>query len=283
MSSVKDSGSHQQDSTLGLPDPHSTHAYWDEVGKEFEHRQFHLDPFLGQLKRDSYLNLVERWAPRQATGTVLKTDLFEEAFGPDALVPRLMGQAALVVGFDLGTKTVQIARKRWGSHGNQFTVADVRRLPFADCTFDVILSPSTLDHFDDPGDLKVSLLELHRILKPDGRLIVSLDNRQNIGDPMLRLINWLGWIPFYLGRSYTVVELRQELQAAGFHVCDTTAILHNPRLTAVASIALTRKLGWAPLQRLAQRVILAAQSLEQTRLRYYTGSFVAALATKRQE
>jgi hypothetical protein len=73
-----------------------------------------------------------------------------------------------------------------------------------------------------------------------------------------------------------------ECEAAGFVVQETTAILHNPRLMAVGTVALARKLGWPPVTRLIQRVLIAAQRLEQTRWRYYSGSFVAAKAVRRK-
>ena len=141
----------------------------------------------------------------------------------------------------------------------------------------------TLDHFSDPDDLGRSLRELARVMEPAGRLIITLDNRQNIFDPLLRLMSRIGWAPYYLGRSYRVDELRAELEAAGFVVQETTAILHNPRLTAVAAVAFTRKLRWPPLTALVQRMLIAAQRLEQTRLCYYTGSFVAAKAVPREK
>ncbi|MGH8008122.1 MAG: hypothetical protein ACREQ3_14085, partial [Candidatus Binatia bacterium] len=120
-----------------------------------------------------------------------------------------------------------------------------------------------------------------RVLELNGRLIITLDNRQNLFDPLLRLVNRLGWLPYYLGHSYRVNELRAELEAAGFVVQGTTAILHNPRLVAVAAVMVAKKLGWQPLIALVQRALIAAQRLEQTRWCYYTGSFVAAKAVRR--
>lgn len=49
--------------------------------------------------------------------------------------------------------------------------ADVLRLPFADATADEIRAGSLLEHFADPC---VVLDELHRVLKPDGRLVVRV-------------------------------------------------------------------------------------------------------------
>jgi hypothetical protein len=77
-----------------------------------------------------------------------------------------------------------------------------------------------------------------------------------------------------------VGELRHELGAAGFSVQETTAILHNPRLVAVGTMRLVRWLRWRPLIRATQKLMLAAQGLEKTRLCYFTGSFVAALAVR---
>ena len=62
---------------------------------------------------------------------------------------------------------------------------------------------------------------------------------------------------------------------------ETTAILQNPRLTAVGAVMLARKLRWRPLTALVQRALIAAQRLERTRFRYYLGSFVAARAVRR--
>lgn len=62
--------------------------------------------------------------------------------------------------------------------------ADGRMLPFPSSTFDVVLSTSTLDHFDERGEITVALTELARVLRPDGRLFVTPDNPAN---PLLRV------------------------------------------------------------------------------------------------
>jgi SAM-dependent methyltransferase len=214
---------------------------------------------------------------------VLKTDLFEEAMGPDAFLHDLGLDGSKAIGMDLSPIIARRAASR-EEHGSVRAIAaDVRRLPFADDALALIVSPSTLDHFADPSDLGCSLCELGRTLASDGRLVVTLDNRQNIFDPLLRLVVRLGLVPYYVGRSYRVDELVAELEAAGLTVQDTTAILHNPRLVATAAVGLARRLNWSPFTRLVQRLLVAAQELEQTRWRYRSGSFVAALATKEKD
>jgi len=50
------------------------------------------------------------------------------------------------------------------------TEADARRLPFADATFDVAYLVTVLGEIPDPG---AAVLELARVLKPNGRLVVG--------------------------------------------------------------------------------------------------------------
>jgi SAM-dependent methyltransferase len=253
--------------------------YWSRVARQSCERPHYLDAFLGEMKRQAHLALIERWGGLPAAGLVLKTDLFEEASGPDAFLLDLDGRA-LQVGMDVSPVVAGRAASRDAERRAGYTVADVRRLPFADGAFALVISPSTLDHFVDPQDLRRSLRELARVLAPGGRLIITLDNRDNVFDPLLRLAGRTGLVPYFLGRSYRAAELRGELESAGLGVEAETAILHNPRLVAVGSIMLANRVGWLPLVRLVRRALVAAQAFERTRLRYRTGSFIAALARK---
>ena len=55
--------------------------------------------------------------------------------------------------------------------GIDYRVAGVEALPFADATFDVALSSLMMHHL--PEDLKPrALVEIRRVLKPSGRLLV---------------------------------------------------------------------------------------------------------------
>ncbi len=255
-------------------------TYWGEVPGRLDDGRHYLDPFVGELKRRRHLRLVREWGGLEADGRLLKTDAFEEAMGSDSFLAELCGEVGEVWGMDIAPAVVRRAHVRSGSPDVRWTVADARRLPFPDGHFSTIVSTSTLDHFPDPRDLGRSLRELLRVLRPGGSLVLTLDNRQNVFDPLLRLAVRLGALPYYVGRSYTVHELRDELLAAGFDVLETTAILHNPRLTAVLSMKLARWCRFGPVIRGVERLLVAAQRLEGTRWRYRTGSFVAAVATR---
>lgn len=255
---------------------------WERSFARLDRQDHYIDSFLGDIKRQAYLSLIDRWGGVPQDGRVLKTDLFEEAMGPDAFLLDLAG-SRLLIGMDVSTAAAVRARQRDSQGGARYLRADARNLPIASESIDLIVSPSTLDHFREPADLGQSLRELRRVLSNEGRLIITLDNRQNVFDPLLRLVSRAGIVPFYMGRSYTAIELTRELQAAGFKVLDTTAIVHNPRLTAVAAVMAARRLRWAWLTRTVRSAIGAMQRLQGTRWEYYSGCFVGALAVPRED
>jgi SAM-dependent methyltransferase len=256
--------------------------YWDVLFRWRARRSSHLDRFLGGLKRRAHLRLIRRWGGIPRAGRVLKTDLFEEADGTGRYLEVLRQAGTAVVGMDISSAICEHASRSSGAAPCGYAAADVRQLPFADGAFALVISPSTLDHFTKPEDLGVSLRELWRVLGEGGRLIVTLDNRHNVFDPLLRLAGRLGLAPYILGRSYSLREVVAELKAAGFAIVDTAAILHGPRLVPVLSVALARKLGWRWLRRRVHRMLLRAQALEGTRWKYWTASLLAALAEVRK-
>jgi SAM-dependent methyltransferase len=56
--------------------------------------------------------------------------------------------------------------------GVEFSVADLRALPYDNESFDMIYSVSVLEHTDDYGKI---IEEFYRILRPDGELVVTFD------------------------------------------------------------------------------------------------------------
>ncbi len=254
-------------------------AYWDAVVERLANKPHYRRPFPGDLKRQMYLELIRRGGG-PTTGWALKTDLFEEAMGQDAFLTSLAEGEGTMVGIDVSEVAVRRAQNEDAARKAQYVITDVRWLPFRDSNFDLIVSPSTLDHFADPCDLGHSLRELARVLGPEGHLIVTLDNHQYVLDPLVRLAIWLGLAPFYIGPSRSASELRDELEAAGLTVQDTTAVLHSSRQVAAAALAVAKMLPLPPLRALVIRAMKTAEALERTRWCYRTGFFVAAKAVK---
>jgi SAM-dependent methyltransferase len=229
--------------------------------------------------------LIGRWVPEKGIGRVLKTDLFDEAVG-EGLVGELMARAEEVVGVDLAPPVVDAATTR--QPGLKGTVADIRRLPFEAASFDLVVSNSTLDHFDALNAVSDALSEIARVVRPDGGLLITLDNRQNpvvalrTSRAFAGLFRRLGLVPYELGVTCGRRRLSGLLDRAGFEVQATEAIMHCP--PQVAGKLADRLLGGgsaATHQDDHLRRVLRFEALGRWPTRYLTAHFVAAWAIRR--
>jgi ubiquinone/menaquinone biosynthesis C-methylase UbiE len=80
--------------------------------------------------------------------------------------------ATSAVGVDLDARTVEHARLRYPAA--EFVQGDVRRLPFEDGAFDLVVSFETIEHVPDPES---ALDECRRVLSSDGLLLISTPNK----------------------------------------------------------------------------------------------------------
>ncbi len=214
--------------------------------------------------------LLERWLPERM-GTVLKTDLFDEATA-DGLVGLLLERADRVIGIDVAPSIVDAAAAR--NPGLEAIVANVKELPFETGSIDVVVSNSTLDHFGSLAEIDRALAELARVLRrPGGLLIVTLDNDAN---PVIWLRNRLprtllhgsGLVPYPVGRTLRPRGLRDAVERAGLAVDQAALIAHVPRL-AVRLLALH------------SRWLVTAERASRAPTRALTGQFAAVRARAR--
>jgi len=255
-------------------------CYWDAVGEVWQRTRHQ---WLWRAHSDAVNTaLLGRWLPCARVERLLKTDLFDEALSA-GLHPHLVQKAQQIVGIDISASIVRADRSR--HPGLQVAMADVRRLPFASSSFDVIVSNSTLDHFHSRHEIVASLYELHRVLRVGGQLLLTLDNLAN---PIIairnflpfRLMSWLGLVPYYVGATYGPQGLQRIVQKVGFEVQAIDAIMHCPRVLVVALVRLIEgRLGLAP-QRRFMRGLMAFESLARWPTRFLTGHFIAVNAIK---
>jgi SAM-dependent methyltransferase len=256
-------------------------AYWDSVLADWAPS---LEHDLWRAHSDAVnTRLIDRWLPSGQL-TLLKTDLFDEAVGT-GLYPVLGGLAAQVVGIDVSTAVVREASAR--HPGLDARVGSVLALPFADGTFDAVFSNSTLDHFRRHSTLRTAMGELARVIRPGGRLIVTLDNRMN---PIVALrtsflfglLHRLRVVPYFVGATHGPRGLAQLLGESGFEARELTEIMHcPPQLAAQLAARWDRVRPQRGLVRAHLRRVMAVEALERLPSAPLTGHFVGALALRR--
>lgn len=86
---------------------------------------------------------------------------------------------AIVTAIDLTKEGVELTKKLLNENGLAAKVmqADATNLPFEDKSFDCVYSYGVLHHIPE---LEKALAEIHRVLKPGGKLMVMLDHRNSL-------------------------------------------------------------------------------------------------------
>jgi len=219
-------------------------GYWNRVAASME-GSYHLDPAMAERKRAVHLDLLRRWCP-SPTGRVLKTDLFEEAFEKDRILPDWPGPEGEepVYGVDIAPRIAGTAARRLARSPRPVRVAaaDALHLPFRDGAFDLVYGCSTLDHFADRRDLLRGLDETARVVRPGGFLVMVLDNPEARFHPLVRFLGRFGLFRFRLGETLSVDRLAGELERLGLETLDRRHIFHVPRVWASAAFRILRAL-----------------------------------------
>jgi SAM-dependent methyltransferase len=260
--------------------PRAGRRYWDGVGVEWAaSRRDGLWRRCSDAIHALWLDDVARGIP---AGRLLKTDLFDEAFG-DGLTPWFEAHGHDVVACDLAFSTVSGASRKPASVAA--AVADVRQLPFFTSAFDTVFSDSTLDHFESEAGIRASLLELHRVLRPGGTLLLTMDNPVN---PIVWLRNlspgfWmrLGIVPYAVGATCGRRRLTRLLNQTGFDATSAETIVHVPRVLFVPLCRLMARHGTTRPGAWLERWLLRCEALGRLPTREITGHFVAVVARRR--
>lgn len=91
---------------------------------------------------------------------------------------------------------------------------DVRRLPFAGQSFDLVTSFDVLDNFDPSGEDSEAFAEIHRVLGPGGIALIR--------EPAYQWLMSSHDVLFETKHRYTTTELREKMSRAGFQILVST-------------------------------------------------------------
>ncbi|MEV4552214.1 class I SAM-dependent methyltransferase [Nonomuraea wenchangensis] len=115
----------------------------------------------------------ERPAMLELAGNVGGRRILDAGCGAGPLFSELRDRGAIVTGVDASAGMLEQARRRLGADAD-LQVADLAGpLPFPDEAFDDVVASLVLHYLEDWGP---TLAELRRVLKPGGRLLVSVDH-----------------------------------------------------------------------------------------------------------
>lgn len=159
-----------------------------------------------------------RWAATLAPGKRVLDAGSGTGFGTKILAE---AGARETDGFDVSLEAVEHARARAGDVA-EFTVGDLKRIPFPDDQFDLVTCFEAIEHVDDPGRV---LDELHRVLAPEGVLLVSTPNRGVYPEGNVHHLRELTSDEFTAevrGRFANVRIFRQQTQATSLLCGDET-------------------------------------------------------------
>jgi SAM-dependent methyltransferase len=115
----------------------------------------------------------ERPAVLRLAGDVAGRRILDAGCGSGPLTEALRAGGASVTGFDVSAAMVDLARRRLGEEADLHVVDLAAPLPFDDAAFDDVVASLVLHYLEDWSG---PLAELRRVLKPGGRLIVSVNH-----------------------------------------------------------------------------------------------------------
>jgi SAM-dependent methyltransferase len=133
------------------------------------------DAFAKAYAAENETSLLNAWYCRPAmldlSGEVAGRRVLDAGCGSGPLTAALRDQGATVSGFDLSPAMVDLAGERLGDDADLLVADLAKALPYDDHTFDLVVSSLALHYLED---WIAPLTEFRRVLRPGGRLVVSV-------------------------------------------------------------------------------------------------------------
>ena len=135
------------------------------------------DGFASAYATENEHNLFNAYYERPAmlglAGDVSGRRVLDAGCGSGPLSAALRARGAVVTGVDASAAMVDLARKRLGEDADLHVADLAAPLPFADGAFDDVVASLVLHYLEDWSG---PLAELRRVLRPGGRLLVSVNH-----------------------------------------------------------------------------------------------------------
>ena len=156
---------------------HANHTPRPPVPAADPARADHYDTFAASYTAQNENNLQNAYYERPAilalAGQVSGRRILDAGCGAGPLSAALRARGAEVTGIDSSAQMLALARRRLGQEVDLRVVDLSDPLPFADGAFDDVVASQVLHYL---RDWEPTLAEIRRVLRPGGRLIVSVQH-----------------------------------------------------------------------------------------------------------
>jgi SAM-dependent methyltransferase len=151
------------------------------------------------------------------------------------------GAGARVLGIDIHPLWLPFAQKYYGDDATEFIRMDAEEMDLPAGSFDKVMSLCVIEHFNRDETV---LQNIHRVLKPGGRLVFSADSLSNPGITDAERERHRR--RYAVNTFYTEEIIAAKLNRAGFAVEKTQYILQRPFDLALARVSwkLDNLPGW---------------------------------------
>ncbi|WP_368744595.1 class I SAM-dependent methyltransferase [Desertibaculum subflavum] len=178
---------------------------------------------------------IERGVILDLIGEVGGRRVLDVGCGDGALAVDLLRRGAEVTGIDVSSAMIEAAKRRAaGLRGDiAFEIADARKLPFPDASFDVVTAITILCFIEDAQPV---FREIARVLRPGGRLVIGELGKWSSWAAARRIRAWLGSPLWRAARFRTPGELRALASMAGLQTEIVRGAVYYPRCGFAARI-----------------------------------------------
>lgn len=232
--------------------------HWNGVAK-------HIDDISGAystgIYKKSEIDLITGNFKPLKGKKLLKLDLWNEV-NNTRILSYLAKKGARVAGLDISTYLVDKSKENFKKEKlkGDFIACDMRDMKVKSNTYDYVYTMGTIEHV---FDYHVAVREIYRVLKPGGKAIIGIPNKNDI---FLRpLLVWFldlfGLYAYSPEKSFTRFELELMLQSVGFKIIKNSGVLFVPGILRMADLFLYKYIPF--LQFLTKPPLILFERLER--------------------
>ena len=148
---------------------------YDKIGRQFSHEKL-LESYHHQRRMGVVLSYLNKVSEKKNGGKLIL-----DCGCGDGVQSEIFSKNHNVIGVDLSITRVKRAKAK----GLSVIIADLNTLPFKDDIFEITILSEVIEHVSSPKNI---LIEINRVLKSKGILILDTPSKSNLIDMVLHPI-----------------------------------------------------------------------------------------------